>query len=40
VSSTLSGTKTFRYHSCNVATALSRFGGLTAYPNAWVDNWP
>jgi hypothetical protein len=39
VSSTLSGTKTFRYHSCNVATALSRFGGLTAYPNAWMDNW-
>lgn len=34
-----SGTKTYRYSSCNVASALARFTGLTALPNAWLDNW-
>ena len=34
------GQKTFRYHSCNVAKAMSRFGALEVYPNAWMDNWP
>ncbi len=35
-----SGNKRFRYHSCNIASALGRFGGLAALPNAWLDNWP
>ena len=34
------GTKTFRYHSCNVAKAMNRFGALEVYGNAWMDNWP
>lgn len=34
------GQKTFRYHSCNVAKAMARFGALEVYPNAWMDNWP
>lgn len=34
------GTKHYNYNSCNVASAMSRFGALTGVPNAWVDNWP
>lgn len=34
------GNKTFRYNSCNVANAASRFGGLSALRNTSVDNWP
>ena len=37
--SSLSGNKTFRYNSCNVVSALTRFGGLATYQNAWMDNW-
>lgn len=33
------GNRTFQYNSCNVASALSRFGGLALIPNAWSDNW-
>jgi hypothetical protein len=33
------GTKTFRYDSCNVANAASRFGGLVPFRNTTVDNW-
>lgn len=39
VASDISGTKTIRYNSCNVASALAAFGGLSAYANAWIDNW-
>lgn len=35
-----SGTKTFQYNSCTVASAVSRFGGLAPLRNASVDNWP
>jgi hypothetical protein len=35
-----SGSKRFRYHSCNITSALGRFGGLSGLPNAWLDNWP
>ena len=35
-----SGTKTFRYNSCNVASAMARFNGLSPFRNALVDNWP
>ena len=34
------GQKTFRYHSCNVEKAMSRYGALEVYQNAWMDNWP
>lgn len=34
------GNKTFRYNSCNVMAAMSRFQALHTWPNAWVDNWP
>jgi hypothetical protein len=33
------GTKTYRYDSCNVANAASRFGGLVPLRNTTVDNW-
>ena len=33
------GTKRINYNSCNVASAMSRFGGLSVIPNAWLDNW-
>ena len=33
------GTKTYRYDSCNVAKAASRFGGLVPFRNTTVDNW-
>ena len=33
------GTKTIRYNSCFISQALSSFGGLTMYRNAWLDNW-
>ncbi len=33
------GTKSINYNSCNVARALSRFGGLSVIANAWMDNW-
>ncbi len=39
VVSDIAGNKTFRYNSCNLASALTRFGGLSTYPNAWIDNW-
>ena len=34
------GTKRFNYNSCTIARALSRYGQLVPYTNAWVDNWP
>jgi hypothetical protein len=33
------GTKTYRYDSCSVSSALAGMGGLQSVPNAWVDNW-
>ena len=33
------GTKTFQYDSCNIASAMARFGALQVYQNAWMDNW-
>lgn len=34
------GNKTYRYDSCNVASAASRFGGLSPLRNTSADNWP
>jgi len=34
-----SGTKTFQYNSCFVASAIANVGWLVPYRNAWVDNW-
>jgi hypothetical protein len=34
------GTKTFRYNSCHVNSALAGLGGLVPIANAWSDNWP
>ena len=34
------GTKTFRYNSCDVASATNAFVGLVPYRNAGSDNWP
>lgn len=34
------GTKTYRYDSCKVANAASRFGGLSPMRNTSADNWP
>lgn len=33
------GNKTYRYDSCNVGNAVSRFGGLSPIRNASADNW-
>lgn len=33
------GTKTYIYHSCNVASAMSNFAVLYPMSNAWMDNW-
>jgi hypothetical protein len=33
------GTKTYRFDSCNVANATSRFNGLAPLPNTGADNW-
>lgn len=33
------GEKRVLYNSCNIAAALSAFGGLSTYPNTWSDNW-
>ena len=33
------GTKTYRYDSCNVESAIRRFNGLAPLRNAGVDNW-
>ena len=33
------GTKRIFYNSCNIATALSSFGGLATYPNTWSNSW-
>jgi hypothetical protein len=33
------GTKTYRYDSCNVANAASKFGGLVPLRNTSADNW-
>ncbi len=40
VTTITTGTRRFRYNSCDVASALGRFGGLAGLPNAWLDNWP
>jgi hypothetical protein len=40
VSDVGNGNKTFRYNSCFVANAASRFGGLAPLRNTSVDNWP
>ena len=29
-----------RYNSCDVASALARYGHLTLVANAWTDSWP
>ena len=34
------GNKTFRYNSCNVASAMSRFAVINSMSNTWMDNWP
>ena len=34
------GTKTYRYDSCNVESAMKKFNGLAALRNSGVDNWP
>ena len=34
------GTKTYRYNSCDVASAVGSFVGLAPYRNAGSDNWP
>lgn len=39
-SSVGNGTKTFRYHSCHINSALNGLGGLAAISNAKADNWP
>jgi hypothetical protein len=39
VSDVGNGTKSFRYNSCNVASAASKFGGLVPLRNTSVDNW-
>jgi hypothetical protein len=39
VSDVGNGTKSFRYNSCNVANAASKFGGLVPLRNTLVDNW-
>jgi hypothetical protein len=33
------GTKTYVYHSCNVASAMANIAVLYPMPNAWMDNW-
>ena len=33
------GTKHILYNSCNIASALSSFGGLATYPNTWSNSW-
>ena len=33
------GTKTFRYNSCSIASALQQYGRLEPYGNAWLDDW-
>jgi hypothetical protein len=40
VSDVGNGNKTYRYDSCNVASAASRFGGLSPLRNTSSDNWP
>jgi hypothetical protein len=40
VSDVGNGTKTFRYNSCDVASAVGAFMGLVPYRNAAADNWP
>jgi hypothetical protein len=40
VSDVGNGTKTFRYNSCDVASAVNGFVGLVPYRNAGTDNWP
>jgi Tfp pilus assembly protein PilX len=39
VSDVGNGTKTYRYDSCNVDSAATRFAGLQPYRNTSVDNW-
>lgn len=34
------GTKTYRYDSCNVESALRKFNGLAPLRNTGADNWP
>jgi type II secretory pathway pseudopilin PulG len=34
------GTKTYRYNSCNVESAMKKFNGLAPLRNSGVDNWP
>jgi len=34
------GNKSFRFNSCNVSNALSRFNGIRPMRNTTVDNWP
>ena len=33
------GNKTFQYDACKIANAMSSFGALSPYSNAWVDDW-
>jgi len=40
VSDVGNGTKTYRYNSCDVASAVGSFVGLVPYRNAGSDNWP
>jgi hypothetical protein len=33
------GDKTFQYDACKIANAMSAFGALVPFTNAWVDDW-
>lgn len=37
--SAITGSPVIRYNSCNIASTMARYGGLTLVPNAWTDNW-
>jgi hypothetical protein len=39
VSDVGNGTKTYRYDSCDVESAVGSFIGLVPYRNAGADNW-
>jgi hypothetical protein len=39
VSDVGNGTKTFVYNSCNIANAMTAFGGLKLLTNTWFDGW-
>ncbi len=40
VTSLGNGNKTIQYESCEIAKAMSQFGGWQRVRNGWLDNWP